>query len=109
MVHWSEDPTKHFQNVDADGSGEISFEEWAAVFGQDSRFQPYLRLLFDELDVDLNGSVSYNEFIDVIEADLVYGTPWLQSFFSWCLPSGLKCGTKRRVHARVCPCLSVSS
>jgi hypothetical protein len=64
--------------VDTDGSGEISFEEWEQGFGQDSRFQPHLRALFNELDADMNGSVSYNEFIRVIEADLIYGTPWLE-------------------------------
>ena len=47
---FAEDPSKHFHSIDADGSGEISFEEWEAGFGHDDVFSPHLRVLFDELD-----------------------------------------------------------
>ena len=73
---FAEDPSKHFRSIDADGSGEISFEEWEAGFGHDDIFSPHLRVLFDDLDADSDGMVSYAEFMEAIQCDL--GNPWLR-------------------------------
>jgi hypothetical protein len=73
---FAEDPSKHFHSIDADGSGEISFEEWEAGFGHDDVFSPHLRVLFDELDRDSDGLVSYQEFMAAAQCNL--GNPWLR-------------------------------
>ena len=73
---FAEDPSTHFRSIDADGSGEITFDEWEASFGCDEVFSPHLRVLFDQLDSNADGRVSYAEFIAAVQCYL--GAPWMR-------------------------------
>lgn len=53
-----------------------SIQEFEKRLGHDPAYSPHLRSLFNELDTDSNGKVSYIEFMEVVKLDLILGNPW---------------------------------
>ena len=64
------DPEGFFAHADADGNGSLSFAEWEeSCTGFLGAVEPGLvRTLFDEMDLDKDGSVSKDEFLEMRNA-----------------------------------------
>ena len=63
----SEDPEEIFKRADADCSGDMSFEEWERAFG-DQVDRAALEALFEEMDSNKDGKVSWQEFKDGLDS-----------------------------------------
>ena len=63
----SEDPEEIFASADADGSGDLSFEEWERAFG-DKVDRAALETLFEEMDSNKDGKMSWQEFKDGLDS-----------------------------------------
>ena len=63
----AKNPTETFARADVDGSGDLSFEEWERAFG-DQVDSAALKVLFDEMDSNKDGKVSWQEFKDGLDS-----------------------------------------
>ena len=59
-----------FEEYDADDSGALDFEEFAAAIMQYKLTTQEIRCLFMRFDSDGNGQIEYDEFVEGIRGEL---------------------------------------
>lgn len=69
----TDNPEEMFRMTDCDGSGGLDFDEFSSVFGGLGMGLGYaeMRALFDEMDLNKDGIISFEEFKTRMEKDLV--------------------------------------